>query len=55
MLANGRPARLTALSRDDQVDAALLDNALRYDLWDDRLQSWAWDAQSTTMRGGRAL
>jgi uncharacterized protein (DUF885 family) len=34
------------LSRDSQVDAALLENALKYDLWQlDTLQNWAWDAQ----------
>lgn len=34
------------LSADDQVDAALMENALKYDLWQiDTLQNWAWDAQ----------
>ena len=34
------------LSRDDQIDAALLANAVRYDLWDiETMQSWAWNAQ----------
>jgi len=32
------------LTPDSQVDAALLDNALKYDLWQlETLQSWAWD------------
>jgi uncharacterized protein (DUF885 family) len=46
MLADlGRIDR-SALSRDDQVDALLLDNALRQSLWDNEvLQSWAWNAQ----------
>lgn len=36
-----------ALSRDNQVDAALLANDLNYRLWSDRtLQDWAWNAQS---------
>ena len=44
-------ARLAAiqragLSRDDQVDAALLANELRYRLWSlETLQDWRWDPQ----------
>ena len=35
------------LTRDNQVDALLLDNALRFEIWDTEiLQSWAWNAQS---------
>ena len=35
-----------ALSRENQVDYAMLDNQLRYDLWSDsRLQAWKWDPQ----------
>ncbi|QNQ10352.1 DUF885 domain-containing protein [Sphingomonas alpina] len=44
------------LSRESQVDAALLDNALRYDLWDlQTLQSWKWDAQIYNDIAGTAL
>jgi uncharacterized protein (DUF885 family) len=44
------------LSRDSQVDAALLDNALRYDLWQiETLQNWAWDAQIYNDIAGGAL
>ncbi|HZZ36746.1 MAG TPA: DUF885 domain-containing protein [Caulobacteraceae bacterium] len=33
-----------SMSRANQVDAAMLENQLRYDLWtNDTLQSWAWD------------
>ena len=36
----------SALSRENQVDFAMLDNQLRYDLWSDsRLQAWKWDPQ----------
>ena len=36
----------SALSRENQVDYAMLDNQLRYDLWSDsRLQAWKWDPQ----------
>lgn len=44
------------LSRDSQVDAALLENALKYDLWQlDTLQNWAWDAQIYNDIAGGAL
>jgi uncharacterized protein (DUF885 family) len=46
----------TKLSPDDQVDAALLENALRYDLWQiEVLQSWAWDTQIHNDIAGGAL
>ncbi|MCW3836148.1 DUF885 domain-containing protein [Sphingomonas canadensis] len=45
-----------ALSRDDQVDAALLENALKYDLWQiEVLQPWAWDTQYHNGIAGDAL
>lgn len=45
-----------ALSRDSQLDAALLDNALRYDMWQaEVLQSWAWDIQIYNDIAGTAL
>ena len=35
------------LTRDNQVDYALLKNAVEYDLWDvETLQTWAWNPQS---------
>ncbi|MDP3675027.1 MAG: DUF885 domain-containing protein [Novosphingobium sp.] len=44
------------LSRDNQVDFALLDNELRYKLWsNDRLQEWAWDTQGYNDTAGSAL
>ncbi|MEI9851342.1 MAG: DUF885 domain-containing protein [Sphingomonas sp.] len=44
------------LSREDQVDAALLENALKYDLWQiETLQSWAWDATGYNDAAGGAL
>lgn len=55
---------LTALGRIDrkrlkpenQVDAAILDNALRYALWtNETLQDWAWDAQIYTETAGASL
>ena len=34
------------LTRDNQVDYALLKNAVEYDLWDvETLQTWAWNPQ----------
>ena len=44
------------LSRDNQVDAALLENQLRYDLWDlETLKSWSWNAQSYNDQAAGAL
>ena len=46
------------LTRDDQVDAALLGNELRYRLWQlDTLQDWRWDPQlaNETISGGLYL
>jgi uncharacterized protein (DUF885 family) len=44
------------LSRDNQIDAALLDNNLRYWIWtDERLRSWAWDPQIYNEAAGGAL
>lgn len=44
------------LSRDKQVDAALLENQLRYDLWDIEVaQSWAWNAQNYNDAAAGAL
>ena len=35
-----------ALARESQVDAALLDNALRYEIWQiETLRDWSWDPQ----------
>jgi uncharacterized protein (DUF885 family) len=44
------------LSRDNQVDLALLKNQLRYDLWTDAvLQPWAWDPLTYSGAAGGAL
>jgi uncharacterized protein (DUF885 family) len=46
----------TALARETQVDAALLDNALRYDIWQiETLRDWAWDPQIYNDIAGSAL
>ncbi|MBN9588438.1 MAG: hypothetical protein BGN85_06565 [Alphaproteobacteria bacterium 64-11] len=53
--ALGRIER-TQLSRNNQVDAAILKNQLEYMIWDDeRLQSWAWDAYGWSQTAGNAL
>lgn len=45
-----------ALSPDDRVDAALLENALRYQIWSaEVLQDWAWDTQNYSEVTGGAL
>jgi uncharacterized protein (DUF885 family) len=44
------------LSRDNQVDAAILAGQLQSMIWDDqRLQSWAWDALVWSALAGDAL
>jgi uncharacterized protein (DUF885 family) len=44
------------LTRDNQVDAALLENAARYALWmSETLQNWAWDPQIYTDAAGTSL
>ena len=46
----------TKLSRDNQVDAAILESQLRYAIWDGEvMQSWAWDAQVWSGLAGQAL
>ncbi|MEO6388109.1 MAG: DUF885 domain-containing protein [Croceibacterium sp.] len=55
LAALGRIDR-TSLSRDNQVDAALLDNSLRYDLWSEQaLQEWAWNPQVYNSAASNAL
>ncbi|HJW41351.1 MAG TPA: DUF885 domain-containing protein [Rhizomicrobium sp.] len=71
MSAAGRGARLRAwqltiaeltaldrskLSRDNQVDAAILSNELRHKIWDDTIfESWAWNPQIYSGLAGDAL
>jgi uncharacterized protein (DUF885 family) len=44
------------LSRENQVDAAILRNQLQADIWNNEvLQSWAWDPQIYTGLAGSAL
>ncbi|GAB3360089.1 DUF885 domain-containing protein [Lysobacter tyrosinilyticus] len=44
------------LSRENQVDLAILRNQIRYDIWQmDTLQSWAWDPQVYNGIAGGAL
>ncbi|MGH8061593.1 MAG: DUF885 domain-containing protein [Pseudoxanthomonas sp.] len=44
------------LSRENQVDAAILRNQLQYGIWDtETLQSWAWDPQVYNGLAGGAL
>jgi uncharacterized protein (DUF885 family) len=47
---------LSKLSRDNQVDAAILSSQLRYAIWDDEVfQSWAWDPQNYSSLAGTSL
>jgi len=46
LLADLRKIDRQALSRDNQVDALMLINALDYEIWDtEQLKSWSWNAQ----------
>jgi uncharacterized protein (DUF885 family) len=56
MLAELEAMDLKALSRENQVDASVLRNQLRYDVWGwEQLQSWAWDPQVYNSIAGGAL
>ena len=46
MLAELDGIDVAALSRENQIDAAIVRNAIEYDLWSiETAQSWAWDPQ----------
>ncbi len=56
MLAELDTMDRSKLSRDNQVDAAVLHNQLRYDIWTaEQLQSWAWDATLYSQLAGSTL
>ena len=56
MLAELGRINRRALPREAQVDAAILDNQLRFDIWQLQVgQSWAWDAQIYNDIAGGAL
>ncbi len=56
MLAELDTIDRSKLSRDNQVDAAVLHNQLRYDIWTtESLQSWAWDPTIYSELEGSAL
>ncbi|RDZ29638.1 DUF885 domain-containing protein [Lysobacter silvisoli] len=47
---------LSKLSRENQIDAAILRNQLRSDVWGiETLQSWAWDPQAYSGLAGGAI
>jgi uncharacterized protein (DUF885 family) len=46
----------TALSRANQVDAAMLDNQLRYSAWsEEKFRDWSWDPLLYTQLAGQSL
>lgn len=56
ILAELDAADTAALSRENQVDAAILRNQLQYDIWTaETLQSWAWDPQVYNNVAGGAI
>jgi uncharacterized protein (DUF885 family) len=56
MLAALDAIDVTKLSRENQIDAAILRNQLQYDLWSyETLQPWAWDPQLYGQVAGGAI
>ena len=56
MLAELDAMDVTKLSRENQVDAAILRNQLQYDIWgSETLQGWAWDPQVYSGLAGSAV
>ncbi len=56
VLAEAQAIPAAELSRENQVDRALLINQAGYDLWtDETLQAWAWDPQIYSRLAGDAL
>ncbi|WP_024870446.1 DUF885 domain-containing protein [Pseudoxanthomonas suwonensis] len=56
LLAELEAMDVSQLSRENQVDAAILRNQLQYDLWsNDVLQAWAWDPQVYSNLAGSAI
>lgn len=46
MLAELKGIQVASLSRENQIDAAIVLNAIEYDLWSiETAQGWAWDPQ----------
>ena len=56
ILAELQALDVSALSRQNQVDAAILRNQLQYDIWNAQtLQGWAWDPQLYSGLAGQAI
>lgn len=56
LLADLEKIDRSKLSRENQVDASVLRNQLRYDVWGyENLQSWAWDPMIYSQLAGGAI
>ena len=56
MLADLEKIDRSKLSRENEVDASVLRNQLRYDVWGyENLQSWAWDPMLYSQLAGSAI
>jgi len=56
LLADLEKIDRSKLSRENQVDASVLRNQLRYDIWGyENLQSWAWDPMVYSQLAGGAI
>jgi uncharacterized protein (DUF885 family) len=56
LLADLRRINRSELSREHQVDAAMLDNQLRYAIWtEQQFRDWSWDPLVYTQLAGQSL
>jgi uncharacterized protein (DUF885 family) len=56
LLADLQAIDRSALSRANQIDAAMLENQLRYSIWsEDQYRDWSWDPLVYTQLTGQAL
>jgi uncharacterized protein (DUF885 family) len=56
LLGELRSIDRTALSRANQIDAAMLDNQLRYAAWsEEKFRNWSWDPLVYTQLAGQSL
>ena len=56
LLADLEKLDRSKLSRENQVDASVLRNQLRYDIWGhEKLQAWAWDPMIYSQLAGGAI
>jgi uncharacterized protein (DUF885 family) len=56
LLADLKGLERASLSRENQVDAAVLENQLRFSIWtEEKYRDWSWDPMLYTQLAGQAL